>query len=165
MLRKEVLILKRKMYLFTKICFLIVVLSVSIYLKVNNFLYIAPLGAFDQTLTINQFNEFSKILLVSSLLLLVIFFLYYKMTTFLSHITLLDILILLYYFSYFMIVLATLFAQAEFDGELAQLTFMISSITFLQSYFLNIVPVGIFLYIPIIYLFFLRKNHVISKNR
>ncbi len=81
------------------------------------------------------------------------------MTTLLSHITLLDILILLYYFSYFMIVLATRFAQAEFDGELAQLTFMLSSITFLQSYFLNIVPVGIFLYIPIIYLFFQRKNH------
>lgn len=164
MLRKEVLILKRKIYLFTKICFFIVVLSVSIYLKMNNFLYIAPLGAFDQTLTINQFNEFSKILIVSSLLLLTIFFVYYKMTTLLSHITLLDILILLYYFFYFMIILATYFAHYEFVGEIDQLAFMLSSITFFQSNFLNIVPIGIFLYIPIIYLFFLRKNHVISKK-
>lgn len=38
----------KKIYFFIKICFFIVVISVSIYLKENELLtYIAPIGAFD----------------------------------------------------------------------------------------------------------------------
>lgn len=37
----------KKIYFFIKICFFIVVISVSIYLKENDFLNIAPIGAFD----------------------------------------------------------------------------------------------------------------------
>lgn len=43
---------------------------------------------------------------------------------------------------------------------MAQLTFMLSSITFLQSHFLKILPIGIIIYIPIIYLFFIQKKIV-----
>ena len=45
--------MERKIYFLTKICFFIVVIFVSIFLKANQFLgYIAPIGAFDQTDTI-----------------------------------------------------------------------------------------------------------------
>ena len=55
--------MERKIYFLTKICFFIVVIFVSIFLKANQFLgYIAPIGAFDQTDTIIQFNEFSNVL-------------------------------------------------------------------------------------------------------
>ena len=64
----------KKIYFFIKICFFIVVISMSIYLKENDFLNIAPIGAFGQTSTIIQFNEFSNVLIGSSLLLLAIFF-------------------------------------------------------------------------------------------
>ena len=91
--------MERKIYFLTKICFFIVVIFVSIFLKANQFLgYIAPIGAFDQTDTIIQFNEFSNVLIVSSLLLLVLFFVYYRMSILLSTVTLLDTFILLYYF-------------------------------------------------------------------
>ena len=152
--------MERKIYFLTKICFFIVVIFVSIFLKTNQFLgYIAPIGAFDQTNTILQFNEFSKVLIVSSLLFLVLFFIYYRMSVLLSTVTLLDIFILLYYFIYFMITLTTRFSFYEFSGELAQLTLRLSAITFLQSYFLKIIPFGIILYIPIIYLFFIQKRN------
>ena len=152
--------MERKIYFLMKICFFIVVIFVSIFLKTNQFLgYIAPIGAFDQTNTILQFNEFSNVLIVSSLLLRVLFFIYYRMSVLLSTVTLLDIFILLYYFIYFMITLTTRFSFYEFSGELAQLALRLSSITFLQSYFLKIIPFGIILYIPIIYLFFIQKRN------
>ena len=148
--------MERKIYFLTKICFFIVVIFVSIFLKANQFLgYIAPIGAFDQTDTIIQFNEFSNVLIVSSLLLLVLFFIYYRMSVLLSTVTLLDTFILLYYFICFMITLTTRFSFYEFSGELAQLTLRLSAITFLQSY----IPFGIILYIPIIYLFFIQKRN------
>lgn len=58
-----------------------------------------------------------------------------------------------------MITLTTRFSFYEFSGELAQLTLRLSAITFLQSYFLKIIPFGIILYIPIIYLFFIQKRN------
>ncbi|WP_270424624.1 hypothetical protein, partial [Catenibacterium mitsuokai] len=65
----------KRLYFFTKICFFIAVVSVSIYLKEKDYLtYIVPSVAFDQTNYIIQFNEFSNILIVGSLLLLIIFF-------------------------------------------------------------------------------------------
>lgn len=149
----------KKIYFFIKVCFFIVVISVSIYLKENQFLtYIAPIGSFDQTVTIIQFNEFSKVLIVSSLLLLVILFIYYRMSKRLSYITSLDKIVLCYYIIYFIIILTTKFSFYEYSGEMAQLTFMLSSITFLQSNFLKILPIGIIIYIPIIYLFFIQKS-------
>ena len=145
----------KKIYFFIKICFFIVVISVSIYLKENDFLNIAPIGAFDQTDTIIQFNEFSNVLLGSSLLLLAIFFVYYRMSIHLSYIASLDKIVLFYYIIYFIIILITKFSFYEFTADMAQLTFMLSSITFLQSHFLKIIPIGIIIYIPIIYLFFI----------
>ena len=151
----------KKIYFFIKICFFIVVISVSIYLKENDFLsFIAPIGAFDQTDTIIQFREFSNVLIVSSLLLLIIFFIYYKISTLLNYVTLLDTLILLYYFIFFLIIFAAKFSHYEFSGEIAQLALRLSSITFLQSHFLKIIPIGIIIYIPIIYLFFIQKKIV-----
>ena len=150
----------KKIYFFIKICFFIVVISVSIYLKENDFLNIAPIGAFDQTSTIIQFNEFSNVLIGSSLLLLAIFFVYYRMSIHLSYITSLDKTVLFYYIIYFIIILITKFSFYEFTADMAQLTFMLSSITFLQSHFLKILPIGIIIYIPIIYLFFIQKKIV-----
>ena len=150
----------KKIYFFIKICFFIVVISVSIYLKENDFLNIAPIGAFDQTSTIIQFNEFSNVLIGSSLLLLAIFFVYYRMSIHLSSITSLDKIVLFYYIIYFIIILITKFSFYEFTADMAQLTFMLSSITFLQSHFLKILPIGIIIYIPIIYLFFIQKKIV-----
>ena len=148
----------KKIYFFIKICFFIVVISVSIYLKENDFLNIAPIGAFDQTDTIIQFNEFSNVLIGSSLLLLAIFFVYYRMSIHLSYITSLDKIVLFYYIIYFIIILITKFSFYEFTADMAQLTFMLSSITFLQSHFLKILPIGIIIYIPIIYLFLFKKR-------
>lgn len=150
----------KKIYFFIKICFFIVVISVSIYLKENDFLNIAPIGAFDQTHTIIEFREFSNVLIVSSLLLLIIFFIYYKISTLLNYVTLLDTLILLYYFIFFIIIFAAKFSHYEFSGEIAQLALRLSSVTFLQSHFLKIIPIGIIIYIPIIYLFFIQKKIV-----
>ena len=150
----------KKIYFFIKICFFIVVISMSIYLKENDFLNIAPIGAFDQTSTIIQFNEFSNVLIGSSLLLLAIFFVYYRMSIHLSYITSLDKIVLFYYMIYFIIILITKFSFYEFTADMAQLTFMLSSITFLQSHFLKIIPIGIIIYIPIIYLFYIQKKIV-----
>ena len=91
----------KRLYFFTKICFFIVVVSVSIYLKEKYYLtYIVPSVAFDTTDYIIQFNEFSNVLIVGSLLLLIIFFIYYRMSIHLSYVTLLDKTIL-FYFSIF----------------------------------------------------------------
>lgn len=128
--------MERKIYFLTKICFFIVVIFVSIFLKANQFLgYIAPIGAFDQTDTIIQFNEFSNVLIVSSLLLLVLFFVYYRMSILLSTVTLLDTFILLYYFIFFIIIFAAKFSHYEFSGEIAQLALRLSSVTFLYLIF------------------------------
>ena len=81
----------KRLYFFTKICFFIVVVSVSIYLKEKYYLtYIVPSVAFDTTNYIIQFNEFSNVLIVGSLLLLIIFFIYYRISIHLSYVTLLD---------------------------------------------------------------------------
>ncbi len=66
--------------------------------------------------------------------------------------------ILFYFFIYFITVLVTRFSFYEYSGDLCQLTFILSSITFLQYDFLGILPLGIVLYAPIIYLFFMQKS-------
>lgn len=97
----------KRLYFFTKICFFIVVISVSIYLKEKHYLtYIVPSLAFNQidyTDYIIQFNEFSNVLIVGSLLLLIIFFIHYRISIHLSYVTLLDKTILFYFFIYFII--------------------------------------------------------------
>ena len=150
----------KRLYFFTKICFFIAVLSVSIYLKEKDYLtYIVPSVAFDQTNYIIQFNEFSNVLIVGSLLLLIIFFIYYRISIHLSYVTLLDKTILFYFFIYFITVLVTRHSFYEYTGDLCQLTFILSSITFLQYNSLGILSLGIVLYVPIIYLFFMQKNN------
>lgn len=150
----------KRLYFLTKICFFIVVVSVSIYLKEKDYLtYIVPSVAFDTTDYIIQFNEFSNVLIVGSLLLLIIFFIYYRISMHLSYVTLLDKTILFYFFIYFITVLVTRHSFYEYTGDLCQLTFILSSITFLQYNSLGILSLGIVLYVPIIYLFFMQKNN------
>lgn len=150
----------KRLYFFTKICFFIVVISVSIYLKEKDYLtYIVPSVAFDTTDYIIQFNEFSNVLIVGSLLLLITFFIYYRISIHLSYVTLLDKTILFYFFIYFITVLVTRHSFYEYTGDLCQLTFILSSITFLQYNSLGILSLGIALYVPIIYLFFMHKNN------
>lgn len=150
----------KRLYFFTKICFFIVVISVSIYLKEKDYLtYIVPSVAFDTTDYIIQFNEFSNVLIVGSLLLLIIFFIYYRISIHLSYVTLLDKTILFYFFIYFITVLVTRHSFYEYTGDLCQLTFILSSITFLQYNSLGILSLGIALYVTIIYLFFMHKNN------
>lgn len=112
----------------------------------------------DTTDYIIQFNEFCNVIIVGSLLLLIIFFIYYRISIHLSYVTLLDKTILFYFFIYFITILVTRFSFYEYTGDLCQLTFILSSITFLQYDFLGILPLGIVLYAPIIYLFFMQKN-------
>lgn len=156
----------KRLYFFTKICFFIVVVSVSIYLKEKYYLtyIVPPLVAFDTTDYIIQFNEFSNVLIVGSLLLLIIFFIYYKISIHLSYVTLLDKTILFYFFIYFITVLVTRFSFYEYSGDLCRLTFILSSITFLQYDFLGVLPIGIVLYVPIIYLFFMQKNNHVTTR-
>lgn len=150
----------KRLYFLTKICFFIVVVSVSIYLKEKDYLtYIVPSVAFDTTDYIIQFNEFSNVLIGGSLLLLIIFFIYYRISIHLSYVTLLDKTILFYFFIYFITVLVTRHSFYEYTGDLCQLTFILSSITFLQYNSLGILSLGIVLYVPIIYLFFMQKNN------
>lgn len=150
----------KRLYFLTNICFFIVVVSVSIYLKEKDYLtYIVPSVAFDTTDYIIQFNEFSNVLIVGSLLLLIIFFIYYRISIHLSYVTLLDKTILFYFFIYFITVLVTRHSFYEYTGDLCQLTFILSSITFLQYNSLGILSLGIVLYVPIIYLFFMQKNN------
>lgn len=150
----------KRLYFLTKICFFIVVVSVSIYLKEKDYLtYIVPSVAFDTTDYIIQFNEFSNVLIVGSLLLLIIFFIYYRISIHLSYVTLLDKTILFYFFIYFITVLVTRHSFYEYTEDLCQLTFILSSITFLQYNSLGILSLGIVLYVPIIYLFFMQKNN------
>lgn len=149
----------KRLYFLTKICFFIVVVSVSIYLKEKDYLtYIVPSVVDDTTDYIIQFNEFSNVLIVGSLLLLIIFFIYYRISIHLSYVTLLDKTILFYFFIYFITVLVTRHSFYEYTGDLCQLTFILSSITFLQYNSLGILSLGIVLYVPIIYLFFMQKN-------
>lgn len=150
----------KRLYFLTKICFFIVVVSVSIYLKEKDYLtYIVPSVVDDTTDYIIQFNEFSNVLIVGSLLLLIIFFIYYRISIHLSYVTLLDKTILFYFFIYFITVLVTRHSFYEYTGDLCQLTFILSSITFLQYNSLGILSLGIVLYVPIIYLFFMQKNN------
>lgn len=150
----------KRLYFLTKICFFIVVVSVSIYLKEKYYLtYIVPSVVDDTTDYIIQFNEFSNVLIVGSLLLLIIFFIYYRISIHLSYVTLLDKTILFYFFIYFITVLVTRHSFYEYTGDLCQLTFILSSITFLQYNSLGILSLGIVLYVPIIYLFFMQKNN------
>ena len=87
----------KRLYFFTKICFFIVVVSVSIYLKEKYYLtYIVPSVVDDTTDYIIQFNEFCNVIIVGSLLLLIIFFIYYRMSIHLSYVTLLDKTILFF---------------------------------------------------------------------
>ena len=151
--------MKTKLFYLIKICFFIVIIFISVYLKENDFLsFIAPIGAFDQTHTIIEFREFSNILIGSSLLVFIMFFIYYKLAMRLSYVTCLDKVILSYYLIFFIIIFAAKFSRYEFSSEIAQLALRLSAITYLQVYLFQIVPVGIIIYIPIIYLFFIQKR-------
>ena len=76
----------------------------------------------------------------------------------LSYVTCLDKVILSYYLIFFIIIFAAKFSRYEFSSEIAQLALRLSAITYLQVYLFQIVPVGIIIYIPIIYLFFIQKR-------
>jgi len=149
----------KKLHLIIKISFFAIVIAVSIFLKEKYFTaYISPTATIDQTDYIIQFNNFSNILLASSLLLLILFFAYYKMSICLFDITLLDKIILFYYSVFFITILITYNSFDVYSGDLCHLTSILSSITFLQYDFLNALPIGIILYIPILYLFFVRHE-------
>ena len=119
----------KRLYFFTKICFFIVVVSVSIYLKEKYYLtYIVPSVAFDTTNYIIQFNEFSNVLIVGSLLLLIIFFIYYRMSIHLSYVTLLDKTILFYFFIYFITVMKWPLSRHKSTFIIFLLSFIIKGI-------------------------------------
>lgn len=151
----------KKLHLIIKISFFAIVIAVSIFLKEKYFTaYISPaaVAVNDTTDYISQFNSFSNILLASSLLLLILFFTYYKMSVRLFYITLLDKIILFYYSVFFITILTTYHSFYEYSGDLCRLSSILTSITFLQYDFLNVLPIGIILYIPILYLFFIKHE-------
>ena len=141
-------------------------LKLSVFLKEKHFTayilpataYISPAAVSDQTDYIIQFNNFSNILLASSLLLLILFFTYYKMSVRLFDITLLDKIILFYYSVFFITIFTTYHSFYVYSGDLCHLSSILTSITFLQYDFLNVLPIGIILYIPILYLFFIKHK-------
>ena len=119
----------KRLYFFTKICFFIVVVSVSIYLKEKYYLtYIVPSVAFDTTNYIIQFNEFSNVLIVGSLLLLIIFFIYYRISIHLSYVTLLDKTVLFYFFIYFITVMKWPLSRHKSTFIIFLLSFIIKGI-------------------------------------
>ena len=129
----------KKLYLIIKISFFAIVIAVSIFLKEKHFTaYISPGAVIDQTDYLIQFNIFSKILLASSLLL--------------------DKIILFYYSVFFITIFTTYHSFYVYSGDLCHLSSILTSITFLQYDFLNVFPIGIILYIPILYLFFIKHE-------
>lgn len=163
----------KKLHLIIKISFFAIVIAVSIFLKEKDFTayipsatayipsataYISPAALLDQTDYIIQFNKFSKILLASSLLLLILFFTYYKISVHLFDITLLDKIVLFYYSVFFITIFTTYHSFYEYSGDLCHLSSILTSITFLQYDFVNVLPIGIILYIPILYLFFIKHK-------
>ena len=119
----------KRLYFFTKICFFIVVVSVSIYLKEKYYLtYIVPSVVDDTTDYIIQFNEFSNVLIVGSLLLLIIFFIYYRISIHLSYVTLLDKTILFYFFIYFITVMKWPLSRHKSTFIIFLLSFIIKGI-------------------------------------
>ena len=156
----------KKLHLIIKISFFAIVIAVSIFLKEKHFTayilpataYISPAAVSDQTDYIIQFNNFSNILLASSLLLLILFFTYYKMSVRLFDITLLDKIIIFYYSVFFITIFTTYHSFYVYSGDLCHLSSILTSITFLQYDFLNVLPIGIILYIPILYLFFIKRE-------
>lgn len=162
----------KKLHLIIKISFFAIVIAVSIFLKEKHFTayilpataYISPVAVSDQTDYIIQFNNFSNILLASSLLLLILFFTYYKMSVRLFDITLLDKIILFYYSVFFITIFTTYHSIYVYSGDLCHLSSILTSITFLQYDFLNVLPIGIILYIPILYLFFIKHERRKIRN-
>ena len=155
----------KKLHLIIKISFFAIVIAVSIFLKEKHFTaYISPGAVIDQTDYLIQFNIFSKILLASSLLLLILFFTYYKMRVRLFDITLLDKIILFYYSVFFITIFTTYHSFYVYSGDLCHLSSILTSITFLQYDFLNVLPIGIILYIPILYLFFIKHERRKIRN-
>lgn len=152
----------KKLYILIKILFFVVVLFVALFLnKYDLFTDLIPIGSFDQTLNINIFYDYSTVLTGGSLLLFVLFFVYYKMRSFLSCITVMDKIFLCCYMLYFVIIFITKFSHYEFSGEMCQLSVVLSSIIFLQLKVFNILPIGIIIYIPILYLFFIQERRKI----
>lgn len=162
----------KKLHLIIKISFFAIVIAVSIFLKEKHFTayilpataYISPSAVSDQTDYIIQFNNFSNILLASSLLLLILFFTYYKMSVRLFDITLLDKIVLFYYSVFFITIFTTYHSFYVYSGDLCHLSSILTSITFLQYDFFNVLPIGIILYIPILYLFFIKHKRRKIRN-
>lgn len=79
-------------------------------------------------------------------------------------ITLLDKIILFYYSVFFITILTTYHSFYVYSGDLCHLSSILTSITFLQYDFFNVLPIGIILYIPILYLFFIKHERRKIRN-
>lgn len=62
------------------------------------------------------------------------------------------------------IVFTTYHSFYVYSGDLCHLSSILTSITFLQYDFLNVLPIGIILYIPILYLFFIKHERRKLRN-
>lgn len=153
-----------KIIIFTEISLFIFIIFSSIYLKQKAFLCSIDFSNIttylsDQMLFNIEYNEFQNILIIFSFIILVSYLIIYYFIKTKYKVDIYDKVYLFYFVINFLICFLPKFSTATNGSANAQQVAMLfSSLTFLQINFLNVIPYGCILYIPLIYSFFIKRR-------
>lgn len=153
---------EEKIQFIFKIVLLVTILGASIYLKMSNFLESIHFNNMeillnDRTDFIIEFNIFSNLLIIFALIILIFYCGIYKIYKKGQLLCGYDTVFLIYFSLNFIILLVTKYI-GSYDGQLSQISILLSSLTFLQTHFLRVIPYGIIIYIPLLYVLFIKKR-------
>lgn len=158
-------IVSNKSFLYLlRISIFLLIIATSFYLKYKYFLSSVDFNNMniyisDNTNFILEFNQFSNILITSSLALFLLYFTHYRICISSLKSTYLDNFFAIYFSINLLLLFITRFSISNLNnGDLCQLSILLSSLTFLQVDFIDLLPIGIILYIPLFYSFFLKKR-------
>jgi hypothetical protein len=151
-----------KIILLAKITFFIFIILSSTYLKYKNFLCsidfsnITPY--FDDKMLFNiEYNVHQNTLIIFSMIILILYLVIYYLKKTKHKVELYDKVYLFYFIINFLVNFLPKYSIST-NGDAQQLAILLSSLTFLQVNFINIIPYGCIVYIPLIYLFFIKKE-------
>lgn len=153
-----------KIITIIEIILLIFIISASIYLKQTNYLCSIDFSNItpyleDQTLFIIEYNAHQNTLIILSFVILFIYAVIYHFIKSKYKVDFYDKAYLIYFLIHFLIYFLPKFSVTYNNGVGAELlAVLFSSLTFLQINFINIIPYGCILYIPLIYSFFIKKR-------
>lgn len=150
---------------YTCFTFLLILSISAIYLKktdlsisINNIDF-SNIGMWfeDKTYFINEAKTYANRLIIFSSILTLLYYYIYKLNKRMSNSSWADLFFLIYF-----CMNTIIFFISKYDsGDLAPLSILLASLTFLQVDFLNILPIGVIIYIPLLYLFFLRRREIL----